>query len=178
MLTFQRKVLNSCLNNDFNTNLIIRHQWSHTSPTLPISITRSKWKVCCASTMFLQLIGTKYVTISVTLFCSDWCTHEYLPSYIIYAEKRTFLVTLIWIGNCSCNWLAPIVWQKVKKFGWVKCTKYETKARQTDGWTEGRIDELMDISPLCRACPGGVYKLNLFKHTNNILSIDSTEHRY
>ena len=51
---------------------------------------RSKWKVCCTSTMIVQLIGTKYVQICEAVWAESR-TQSTTRLYIKYAEKLSFL---------------------------------------------------------------------------------------
>ena len=99
---------------------------------------RSKWKVCCTSTMIVQLIGTKYVKICEVVWAESR-TQKYHPSYIKYAGKQSFLwpcpgseiksrskwkVIMLHIYNdCTTDWhqVCANMWSGL---GWVAHTKY------------------------------------------------------
>ena len=97
---------------------------------------RSKWKVCCTSTMIVQLIGTKYVKICEAV----WAESRTQSTTVLYkvCRKIKFFVTLSWIWNkvkvkmkgmlhiyndCTIDWhqVCENMWSGL---GWVAHTKY------------------------------------------------------
>ena len=58
---------------------------------------RSKWKVCCTSTMIVQLIGIMYVQICEAFGLSR--AHKVPPVLYKECRKTKLFVTLSWIWN-------------------------------------------------------------------------------
>ena len=97
---------------------------------------RSKWKVCCTSTMIVQLIGTSMCKYVKRFGLSR--AHKVPPVLYKVCMKTKFLVTLYWIWNkvkvkmkgmlhiyndCTIDWhqVCANMWSSL---GWVAHTKY------------------------------------------------------